>query len=142
LVQHFLFELYVGELCFRRSEFHFFIMNGDLVFSVFVRLVLCTLGFVGAQYTKRRKRNTDSRPQKGAFKAQSQAIYHYMNHDGFNYSRPNWSGADIGPRYSLSTLTIGNTYVGLLIYRDSIYSLYLLKVHYPISHSTIFKLKY
>jgi hypothetical protein len=29
----------------------------------------------------------------------------------FNYSRPNLSGADIGPRYSLSTLTIGNTNV-------------------------------
>jgi hypothetical protein len=31
----------------------------------------------------------------------------------FNYSRPNWSGANIGPRYSLSTLTIGNTNVYL-----------------------------
>jgi hypothetical protein len=34
---------------------------------------------------------------------------------GIILSRPNWSGADIGPRYSLSTLTIGNTYVRLLI---------------------------
>jgi hypothetical protein len=39
-----------------------------------------------------------------------------------NNSRTNLSGADIGPRYSLSTLTIGNTNVRLLIY------------HYPTVH--------
>jgi hypothetical protein len=63
---------------------------------------------------------TAGRPQKGAFKAQSQAIYHYLNHDGYIFSRPNLSGANIGPRYSLSTLTIGNTYVCLLFIRDAI----------------------
>jgi hypothetical protein len=34
--------------------------------------------------------------------------------DRLNFSRPNLSGADIGPRYSLYTLTIGNTYVYIL----------------------------
>jgi hypothetical protein len=28
-------------------------------------------------------------PQKGAFKAQSQAIYRDLNHDGYIFSRPN-----------------------------------------------------
>jgi hypothetical protein len=30
-----------------------------------------------------------SAPKKGAFKAQSQAIVHYLNHDGYILSRPN-----------------------------------------------------
>jgi hypothetical protein len=39
---------------------------------------------------------------------------------GINSSLPNWSDADIGRRYSLLSLTIGNTNVLILIYRDPI----------------------
>jgi hypothetical protein len=66
-------------------------------------------------------------PKKGRFRRSRRQFIDEMNHDGFNFSRPNWSGANIGPRYSLSTLTIGNTYVLLLI------------IHYPLDLMSFLK---
>jgi hypothetical protein len=43
------------------------------------------------------KENRPSAPKKGRLKAQSQAIVHYRNHDGYNLSLPNLSTADRGP---------------------------------------------
>jgi hypothetical protein len=83
----------------------------------------------------------DKRPSIQA-KTQEQAIVHdsisYLYH---NLSRPNLSGADIGPRYSLSTLTIGNTNVCFLIYRDLNHDGFLFD-HYSISPLYHFLLKY
>jgi hypothetical protein len=70
----------------------------------------------GSVATRERTRCLTRRTQ------QSQAIVHYpISTMGINLSPDVPTGANIGPRYSLSTLTIGNTYVGLLFY------------HYPIS---------
>jgi hypothetical protein len=83
-------------------------------FSQLVSIVCRMFDFYLWSSARSPKQRMSVGPQKGAIQAQSQAIYRDLNHDGFNLSLPNWSGADIGPRYSLSTLTIGNTNVRLL----------------------------
>jgi hypothetical protein len=53
-----------------------------------VSLLLAVLALASVSQTLPGRKKTVG-PQKGAFKAQSQAIYRDLNHDGLNYSLPN-----------------------------------------------------
>jgi hypothetical protein len=56
-----------------KTKQFFFLLDSLLSYLIYVLILLDS---------KLPIREYRRRPQKGAFKAQSQAIYHYLNHDG------------------------------------------------------------
>jgi hypothetical protein len=107
-----MFDLYVAYCLFL---FHFLVLRRNVTLS-FSGFFCQSLGFllfvvVWSSVQETALKNHSKHRQNRGLRPTDGHIRYCLLELCFNLSLPNWSGADIGPRYSLSTLTIGNTNV-------------------------------
>jgi hypothetical protein len=96
--------------------------------------------YVSSNVILTERQTKPSKKEKGPVYRPSLIVHYPISYLYHILSLPNLSGADIGPRYSLSTLTIGNTNVGFLIYHYLNHDrFYLITTHF---HSLDHFLKY